>query len=242
MNPFEILELLPGASMEEIKSAYHRLAKQWHPDRFSGAEKAAAEDRFRMLTEAFNGLKDPDKRRAYEEQFGKQSAPSAPPEPKRAPIPERTPDDWYKEAKDSIEHGDLERAMGLLQYAIRLDANKAAYHVLMADVIEKSTGNRRAMIRSLETAVRLEPKDVDAVIRLAELFRAEGMQARADRLLQEARKAAPHHKYFKAEAKAAAAEAKAAAGKAAPAAKAAAAAAELKDRLQALWGRVAKKG
>lgn len=242
MNPFEILELLPGASMEEIKSAYHRLAKQWHPDRFSGAEKAAAEDRFRMLTEAFNALKDPDKRRAYGDQFGKQSAPSAPPEPKRTPIPDRTPEDWFNDAKESMEHGDLERAMGLVQYAIRLDSGKAAFHVLMADLIEKSTGNRRAMIRSLETAIRLDPKDIDSQIRLAELFRAEGMQARADRLLQEARKVAPHHKYFKAEAKAAAAEAKAAGTKAAPAAKAAAAAAELKDRLQALWGKVAKKG
>ena len=241
MNPFEILELLPGASMDEIKTAYHRLAKQWHPDRFSGDSKAAAEDRFRMLTEAFNALKDPDKRKAYGDQFGKQTAPSAP-EPKRAPIPERTPEDWFKDAKESFDHGDLERAMGLVQYAIRLDANQAAFHTLMADIIEKSTGNRRAMIRALETALRLEPKNVDAQIRLAELFRAEGMQARADRILQEARKLAPHHKHFKAEAKAAAAEAKAIAGKAAAGGKAAAAAAELKDRLQALWGKVARKG
>lgn len=242
MNPFEILELLPGASMEEIKSAYHRLAKQWHPDRFSGGEKAAAEDRFRMLSEAFNALKDPDKRRAYEDQFGRQTAPSAPPEPKRAAIPERTPDDWYNDAKESMEHGDVERAMGLIQYAIRLESGKAAFHTLMADIIEKSTGNRRAMIRCLETALRLEPNNVDSQIRLAELFRAEGMQARGDRLLQQARKISPHHKFFKAEAKAAAAEAKAAAGKSASAGKAAAAAAELKDRLQALWGKVAKKG
>jgi curved DNA-binding protein CbpA len=239
MNPFEILELLPGASLEEIKAAYHRLAKQWHPDRFSGDTKAAAEDRFRMLTEAFNALKDPEKRRAYEEQFAKQTAPSAPPEAKRAPIPERTPDDWYNEARESLEHGEVERAMGLVQYAIRLDANKAAYHILMADLIEKSTGNRRAMIRSLETAIRLEPSKVDPQIRLAELFRAEGMQARADRLLQEARKLSPHHKFFKAEAKAAAAEANA---KPAAGGKAAAAAAELKGRIQAIWGKVAKKG
>lgn len=242
MNPFEILELLPGASMDEIKSAYHRLAKQWHPDRFSGDQKAAAEDRFRMLSEAFNALKDPDKRRAYEDQFSRQAAPSAVPEPKRTPIPERTPDDWFNEAKESLAQGDLERALGLVQYAIRLDPNKAPFHTLMADLIEKSTGNRRAMIRCFETALRLEPKDIDSQIRLAELFRAEGMQARADRMLQEARRVAPNHKYFKAEARAAAAEAKATAGKGAPGGKAAAAAAELKDRLQALWGRVAKKG
>ncbi|MBK8726506.1 MAG: DnaJ domain-containing protein [Holophagaceae bacterium] len=231
MNPFEILELLPGASMEEIKAAYHRLAKQWHPDRFSGDQKAAAEDRFRLLSESFNALKDPDKRRAFEDQFGKQTTASAAPEPKRTAIPERTADDWFGEAKDSLTHGDLERAMGLIQYAIRLDAGKPPFHVLMADIIEKTTGNRRAMIRSLETAAKLEPKNVDTQLRLADLFRAEGMQARAERLLQSARALAPHHKYFKAEAKAAAAEAKATA-----------AASGLKDRIQALWGKVAKKG
>lgn len=231
MNPFEILELLPGASMEEIKAAYHRLAKQWHPDRFSGEEKAAAEDRFRMLSESFNALKDPDKRKAYEDQFGRQKEASPALEAKRAPIPERTAEDWFNDAKDSYAQGDLERALGLIQYAIRLDATIAAFHVFMADVIEKTTGNRRAMIRSLEIAIRLEPKNVEAHIRLAELFRAEGMQARGDRLLAAARLIAPNHKFFRAEARAAAAEAKASA-----------AAGGLKDRLQALWGKVAKKG
>jgi tetratricopeptide (TPR) repeat protein len=231
MNPFEILELLPGASMEEIKAAYHRLAKQWHPDRFSGDAKAAAEDRFRMLTESFNALKDPDKRRAFEDQFGKLTAPSAAPAPARPAVPERTPQDWFNDAKESLDKGDLERALGLVQYAIRLDADKAPFHILMADIIEKTTGNRRAMIRSLEIAVRLEPKDVDASIRLAELFRAEGMQARGDRLIQAARQLAPNHKFFRMEAKAAAADLKAAA-----------AASGLKDRLQSLWGKVSKKG
>ena len=54
MNPFNVLEISPDASPEDIKAAYHRLAKRWHPDRFMGAEKAEAEVRFRELAEAFS--------------------------------------------------------------------------------------------------------------------------------------------------------------------------------------------
>ena len=52
MNPFQVLEVSPGASAEDIKASYHRLAKQWHPDRYMGEEKAEAEERFRELAEA----------------------------------------------------------------------------------------------------------------------------------------------------------------------------------------------
>ncbi len=69
MNPFEALEIAPGASFEEVKTAYHRLVQQWHPVRFPGVEKAEAESRcrgFRRLgpgsalpTSKARGLMDP---------------------------------------------------------------------------------------------------------------------------------------------------------------------------------------
>ena len=41
MDPFAALELPPGASAQEIATAYRRLAKRWHPDRRGGAAAAA---------------------------------------------------------------------------------------------------------------------------------------------------------------------------------------------------------
>ena len=49
MNPYEVLELSVGASADEIKAAYHAMAKKWHPDRFAGEAKVEAERRFRLL-------------------------------------------------------------------------------------------------------------------------------------------------------------------------------------------------
>jgi len=64
---YEVLGLARGASEQEIKSAFRRLAKDCHPDRHGGDK--AAERRFKELNEAYEALKDPQKRAAYD-QFG----------------------------------------------------------------------------------------------------------------------------------------------------------------------------
>lgn len=231
MNPFETLELKPGASAEDIKMAYHRLAKQWHPDRFEGEEKARAELRFREISEAFELLRDPVRRQQAEQQAG--VAPQSVPEQSKAPVGERTPEDWYEEAKREAESGDSERALGLLQYAIRLDGRKPEFHVMLAQLMERLGKDQRQIVKSYEAAQQLNPKDVDVLIRLAEHYQALGMQVRAQRLLQEAREISPKHKYFKQAAKAAASSSAAAASEAEGG---------LMNQFKALVGRLTRKG
>jgi molecular chaperone DnaJ len=61
---YEVLGVDRGADAEAIKKAYRKLALQYHPDRNSGS--AAAEEQFKELTEAYEVLRDPDKRAAYD--------------------------------------------------------------------------------------------------------------------------------------------------------------------------------
>ncbi len=61
---YEVLELGRGASEQEIKAAFRRLAKDCHPDRNGGDKNA--EQRFKELNEAYEVLKDPQKRGAYD--------------------------------------------------------------------------------------------------------------------------------------------------------------------------------
>src|ERR1700722_7234013 len=64
---YETLGVAKGASGEDIKRAYRRLAMQFHPDRNPG--DAVAEEKFKEASEAYQVLSDPQKRAAYD-QFG----------------------------------------------------------------------------------------------------------------------------------------------------------------------------
>ncbi len=64
---YEVLGCRKDASIEEIKGAYRKLAKEFHPDRNSGDH--GCEQRFKEISEAYDVLKDGDRRAAYD-RFG----------------------------------------------------------------------------------------------------------------------------------------------------------------------------
>ncbi len=55
---YEILEIKPGASQDEIKQAYKRLVKKWHPDLFFNQPQLqfSAQERFKKINEAYKKL------------------------------------------------------------------------------------------------------------------------------------------------------------------------------------------
>lgn len=72
---YAALGVAPGASTQEVSAAFRGLALQHHPDRVQGdADKAAATARFQRLTEAYQVLRDPRKRAAYDAGGGEDRA------------------------------------------------------------------------------------------------------------------------------------------------------------------------
>ena len=62
---YKILEVSESAGQEEIKKSYRRLAKLHHPDTHHGDKQA--EDRFKEISEAYQVLKDKQKRMKYDQ-------------------------------------------------------------------------------------------------------------------------------------------------------------------------------
>src|SRR6478609_10424489 len=61
---YQTLGVQRGADDEEIKKAYRKQAMTYHPDRNNGAKEA--EEKFKAITEAYDVLRDPNKRALYD--------------------------------------------------------------------------------------------------------------------------------------------------------------------------------
>ena len=80
---YALLGVDPGATTAQIKSAYRKLAKQYHPDMNNSPDAA---ERFREITEAYDTLTDPDRRRRYDRLHGTGRTSGA-------------DDDWYRRTR-----------------------------------------------------------------------------------------------------------------------------------------------
>ena len=63
---YRVLALARDVKPPEIKAKFRELARERHPDRFQGEDKARAEQEFQDITEAFNVLMDPIRRRQHD--------------------------------------------------------------------------------------------------------------------------------------------------------------------------------
>lgn len=80
---YSVLQVSRQATEGEIKSAYRKMAKKYHPDAHPGDRECEA--RFKEITEAYTILSDAKKRRKYDEELDRQPREGTPKGPKKHP-------------------------------------------------------------------------------------------------------------------------------------------------------------
>ncbi|MFM7641017.1 MAG: DnaJ C-terminal domain-containing protein [Cyanobium sp.] len=107
---YAILGVERGASAEEIRKAYRRLARKYHPD---VSKEEGAEERFKEVSEAYQTLSDPEKREAYD-QLGRHR-----PGEDFQPSQEWDSRFWQEGVTDDVDLADLLEQIGFHRAARR---------------------------------------------------------------------------------------------------------------------------
>jgi tetratricopeptide (TPR) repeat protein len=198
-----VLGLERSARETDVKEAYFRLAKRFHPDVHHGDSLGDLRDEleavFIRLGEAYDVLRDPEKRGQYEERLGRARPRPRPveargepvaagaPEPEAPPTPV-DPEEEALRAEESIrkaaklfEQEKYWDAIQLLEPAIDAARGKARLRgqLILAQCRAKNPKWAKEAESVLLTATREAPQAVDAWVLLADLYAKKGMRTRA---------------------------------------------------------------
>lgn len=167
MDPYKVLGLEPGASDEEVKQAYRRLAKKYHPDLNPGDAEAAR--KMQEVNEAYDRIKNPEKYSGptYQRQSGGQGNPYGsygnPFGGGYSPFGggwyyetrQREPeeDSYQRSAAQYIRYGRYQEAVNALNNST--DRNARWYY--LSALANQGLGNQVTALEHIRRAVSMEP-------------------------------------------------------------------------------------
>jgi tetratricopeptide (TPR) repeat protein len=220
---FEVLGLARSAGEAEVKEAYFRLAKRFHPDVHHGDSLGDLRDEleavFIKLGEAYDVLRDPKKRGEYEERLGRQRPRSMPPageppaprpptaespEPEAPPPPD--PEEEAARAEEAIRKAaklfEREKFWDAIQLLDPrrgglLDAARGKARLRGQLILAQCCARNPNWAKDAETvllaATRENPQAVDAWALLAEIYAQKGMRTRAVTMYRKVLELKPDH-------------------------------------------------
>jgi tetratricopeptide (TPR) repeat protein len=179
LTHYDTLGIERDATEEQVRAAFRRLTLQHHPDRFSGNKRAAAEERFQSITEAFNVLSHPSSRDKYDIEISKGT---------HAQTMDVREISRRLAAKGSqcLRDGNVAEALENLKAAIDHDDDNARAHYFYGLALAKVASKATDALRHVERASTLEPGNATMKAEAAALALAAGMKSRAARLAEEA--------------------------------------------------------
>ena len=158
-TPYQVLGVKPDASADDIRKAYRKLAKQFHPDLNPG--KPAAEARFKSISVAYDLLSDPAKRARYDRGEIDESGTEKPRYSYR-PHAEGA-QGWKYQPEGEMDIGDLEDILSMFGGGRRGRAGRTGeglrmqgadrHFTLTVDFVEAATGGRKRLSLSPEESL-----------------------------------------------------------------------------------------
>jgi curved DNA-binding protein CbpA len=181
INYYEILGVERGASESEIRDKFRKLARERHPDRYRGTEKAEAERKFQTLTEAMNVLTDPARRKGHDAELSNLNS-------RGQSDPAQLSKVYMSKGIKAYRESDFDTARENFDMAVKHNPQDAkAFHYL-ALASAKTPALMRQAVQAIETAVQREPYNPVFLKDAGLLCKRAGLTAKAERYLDEALK------------------------------------------------------
>jgi len=180
-NYYSILGVPQNATTDQVRSRFLQLAQKLHPDRFQGEGKEEAERNFQEITEAFNVLSNPTRRRVYDQELTQQPAME-----QSGPDPEQLVKVYMQRGVKSYRDKQYSAAADNFHRAAQADPSnpKAWYHVALA-CSHQERWNQQAML-AIEKACELEPMNARYAKFAGRIFEKGGKPEQAEQFYSKA--------------------------------------------------------
>ncbi len=188
---YQLLEVSPGASDEEIKKGYYAMAKKYHPDRHHVPHlrgvQGLLEELFAKVTVAYQELSDPASRRRYDgarQQKTRTAAADAGAAGSPGPAPYTVPHEvvaerHYQQGYTHFERKEYFDAIQCLRESVRMVPAEPRYHKLLAKALSKNPNWRKEAEEHFMVALKANEFDIECLLGLAENYESAGLATRA---------------------------------------------------------------
>ncbi len=181
VNYYEILGVERSASEQEIRDKFRKLARENHPDRYRGTDKAEAERKFQTLTEAVNVLTNPVKRKQHDAEIGSGVSKSTSDLGQVAKV-------YMSKGVKAFKDGDIRAAYENFDMAVKHNPADGKAHHYLALAAARIPSMMRQSVQAIEAAVQREPMNAQYLKDAGLLCKKAGLNAKAERYLEEALK------------------------------------------------------
>jgi len=187
-NYYEILSVPSQATEDEVKAAYHELARLYHPDRFesdgySVEFRARVEELFTYITGAYATLGDPAARARYDETRLRAESQVEAALQGRSAVDldkEKMAEALFRAGRAAMMNADYERAADHLRECVWLYPDTARYHHYLGSAQSEIPRLRKEAEQHFLKAIHLEQTNPESYLGLGKLYVKVNLHKRAE--------------------------------------------------------------
>jgi curved DNA-binding protein CbpA len=184
MNPYQLLGIHMNAEHDQIRTAYRKMVKEYHPDRFRqiGDEEllSVVQTNFLKISDAFRVLSSPLDRKSLDEKLKENKKPVSRQQPAAPRLsPKEEGEKHFNDAMVQFKKENYERAIALLRSAMYRDNTNAKYIATLALVLSHDDQKLLEARGHIMKAIEREPTNGEFHAILGEIYQRGGLNTKA---------------------------------------------------------------